>query len=169
MKNLKFLTAVAFSISLVACSSDDNNDNNNSGGIEGTYNLTEFNTSAPTDFNDDGVESTNQMNESNCYNEGELTFRSDNTFDYTVSYISVNLDGSSTCTSYEVDGTWTASNNTITATYENLEGNDTTINFARSNNGNTLTETRVLTTYPDRNNDGGAINAVGTVTLVYNK
>ena len=70
MKNLKFLAVTALAIAFGACSSDDNNDNNNSGGIAGTYNLTEFNTSAPTDFNEDGVESTNQMQEAKC---GDIT------------------------------------------------------------------------------------------------
>lgn len=86
-----------------------------------------------------------------------------------MAYISVNADGSSACTSYEVDGTWSATNNNITATYENLDGDDTVLNLARSNNGNTLTETRAVTTYPARNADGAAINAIGSVRVVYSK
>lgn len=170
MKNLRILAMVALAITFGACSSDDNSDNNNnSGGIEGTYELREFNTSVATDFDEDGTASTNQVNESDCYNDVQIALRSDNTFTYTIGYISVNTDGSDTCTSYEVDGTWTATNNTITATYENIEGNDVTVSFARTDNGNTLTETRTITTFPNRNAEGAAIQTVGSVQLVFKK
>lgn len=169
MKNLRILAMTALAITIGSCSSDDNNDNDNSGGISGTYELREFNTSSPTDFNQDGTSSTNQMSETNCYNDSKLTFRADNTFTYEVAYLSVNTDASSTCTSYEVDGTWSATNNTLTATYENLEGDDVTVNFARTDSGKTLTETRALTTFPDKNSDGGAFNRPGSVQLVFKK
>ncbi|WP_296147399.1 lipocalin family protein [uncultured Flavobacterium sp.] len=168
MKNLRILAMAALAITLGSCSSDDNSDNN-SGSIEGTYELREFNTSTATDFNRDGTSSTNQMSETECYNDAQLTFRSDNTFTYEIAYLSVNSDASSTCTSYEVDGTWTATNNTLTATYENLEGDDVVVNFARTDDGRTLTENRVLTNYPDRNADGVAINRLGNVQLVFKK
>lgn len=168
MKNLRILAMAALAITLGSCSSDDNSDNN-SGSIEGTYELREFNTSTPTDFNRDGISSTNQMSETNCYNDGQLTFRSDNTFTYEIAYLSVNSDASSSCTSYEVDGTWTATNNTLTATYENLEGNDVVVNFARTDNGRTLTESRILTSFPDRNADGVAFSRPGNVQLVFKK
>jgi len=168
MKNLRILAMAALAITLGSCSSDDNSDNN-SGSIEGTYELREFNTSAATDFNQDGTSSTNQMSETNCYNDSQLTFRSDNTFTYEIAYLSVNADASSSCTSYEVDGTWSATNNTLTATYENLEGDDVVVNFARTDDGRTLTETRTLTNYPDRNSDGGAVTRLGSVQLVFKK
>lgn len=169
MKNLRILAMAALAITLGSCSSDDNNDNNNSGSIEGTYELREFNTSATTDFNQDGTRSTNQMSETNCYNDSQITFRSDNTFTYEIAYLSVNADASSSCTSYEVDGTWTATNNTLTATYEDLEGDDVVVNFARTDNGKTLTETRAITSYPDRDADGVATTRLGSVQLVFKK
>jgi len=170
MKNLRILAMTALAITIGSCSSDDNNDNDNSGGISGTYELREFNTSSPTDFNEDGTSSTNQMSETNCYNNSKLTFRADNTFTYEVAYLSVNTaDASDTCTSYEVDGTWTATNNTLTATYEDIEGEDVTVNFARTDNGRTLTETRAISRYPNRNSDGGAIYTLGSVQLVFKK
>jgi len=170
MKNLRILAMTALAITFGACSSDDNNDdNNNSGSIEGTYELREFNTSVPTDFDEDGQTSTNQVEESSCYDDVQISLRSDNTFTYTIGYISVNPDGSDTCTEYEVDGTWSTTNNTLTATYENTEGNDVTVNFARSNNGNTLTETRAVTTFPNRNAEGSAIQTIGSVQLVFKK
>jgi len=170
MKNLKLMAVAIIAIAFGSCSSDDNNDNNNnSGGIEGTYNLTQFNTSVATDFNKDGNSSTNQMEESECYDPAQITLKADNTFKYVVAYITVNTDASSTCTAFEVDGTWTATNNTLTATYEDPSGDDVTVNFARSNNGRTLTETRAVTRFPDRDSDGGATTRLGSVQLVFEK
>jgi len=172
MKNLRLLAFAAVAIAFGSCSSDDNSDNNNnnnSGSIEGTYNLTEFNTSTPTDFDEDGTSSTNQVNESECYDDVQLTLRADNTFTYDIGYITVNnADGSDTCTDYTVNGTWRATNSTITVTYE-YNGSTETVNFARSNEGKRLTETRALTTFPNRNGDGAAINTVGSVQLVFEK
>lgn len=170
MKKGKFLAMAILAISLGACSSDDDSNNNNSGAIAGTYDLTEFNTGAATDFNEDGTESTNQMDESNCYDDRKISFNSDNTFTYEIDYILIDTNtGVAVCAQNDVTGTWTASNNTITVTYEQEDGTDVTLNFARSNNGNTLTQTTVLTTYPDRDGDGVPFNRAGSVELVFDK
>lgn len=169
MKNGKILAIAILAISMGACSDDDTS-NNDSGSIEGVYNLTEFNTSAATDYNEDGTESTNQMDESNCYNDRKIDFNSDNTFTYESDYILIDTNtGVSTCAENDVAGTWTASNNTITATYEQEDGTDVTLTFTRSNNGSTLTQTTALTTFPDRDGDGVPYNRPGSVELVFSK
>ncbi len=170
MKKGKILVFAILAIGFGACSSDDDSSNNNMGTIEGVYDLTEFNTSAPTDFDENGTASTNQMNESSCYNDRKIDFNSDNTFTYEMDYILIDTNtGVAVCAENTVTGTWTATNNVITATYEQENGTDITLNFARSNNGRTLTQTTTLTTYPDRNADGVAYNRVGSVTTVFTK
>lgn len=170
MKNLKILTFVALGISFLACSSDDDS-NNNSGAIEGTYELTAFNTSTATDFNDDGAPSTNQMSETNCYDGRKITFRADNTFTYDIDYLLVDTsNGNSSCIdNYTVNGTWSANNNTLTVVYEDEDGADVTINFARSNNGRTLVQNIAVTTFPNRNSEGVAIETIGSVQLIFDK
>ena len=42
--------------------------------------MTAFNSSIPTDLNGDGSASTNQMNETNCFNGSFITLNSNNTF-----------------------------------------------------------------------------------------
>lgn len=170
MKKVKILAMTILAISFGACSSDDDSSNNNMGSIAGRYNLTEFNTGAATDFNQDGTASTNQMDESSCYDARRIDFNSDNTFTYDMDYILIDTStGVAVCADNTVSGTWTATNSVITATYEQENGTEVTLNFVRSNNGRTLTQTTTLTTYPDRNSEGVAYNRVGSVTTVFTK
>jgi len=169
MKKGKFLALAILAVSFGACSDDDTS-NNDSGAIEGVYNLTEFNTGAATDFDENGTESTNQMDESNCYDGRKIDFNSDNTFTYEIDYILIDTNtGVAICAENDVTGTWTVANNVITITYEQEDGSDVTLNFTRSNNGRTLTQTTVLTTYPDRNAEGVPYNRAGSVELVFSK
>ena len=48
--------------------------------VVGTYLLTAFNTSIPTDLNGDGTASTNQMSETSCFNNSLFVLNSNNTF-----------------------------------------------------------------------------------------
>jgi Lipocalin-like domain len=169
MKKGKILALALLAISFGACSDDDAS-NNDSGSIEGVYDLTEFNTSVATDFNEDGTESTNQMDETNCYDTRKIDFNSDNTFTYDLDYILINTaTGEAVCTTSDVSGTWTASNNTITAVYEEEDGTEVTLTFTRSEDSDTLTQNTVLTTFPDRDAEGVAFNRVGSVELVFTK
>lgn len=170
MKKGKILVLAILALGFGACSSDDDSSNNNTGTIEGVYDLTEFNTGTPTDFDQNGTASTNQMNESSCYNGRKIDFNSDNTFTYDMDYILIDTStGVAVCAENTVTGTWTATNNTITATYQQEGGTNVTLNFVRSNNGRTLTQTTGITTYPDRNGDGVAYNRIGSVALVFSK
>lgn len=169
MKKGKILAMALVAISFGACSDDDTS-NNDSGSIEGVYDLTEFNTSVATDFDEDGTESTNQMDETNCYDTRKIDFNSDNTFTYDLDYILINTTtGEAVCTTSDVSGTWTATNNTITAVYEEVDGTEVTLTFTRSEDGDTLTQNTGLTTFPDRDADGVAFNRVGSVELVFTK
>ena len=95
--------------------------------IVGTYKLTHFNTSVPTDLNGDGVSSTNQLNETSCLNNSFLVVNTNNTFaaDSKGIEIDINVDvvtGATTQTiaCFEdppISGTWAKVGNVVTFTY----------------------------------------------------
>lgn len=165
------ICALAFAgISMVSCSSDDNNDNNGNT-IAGTYNLREFNTSNETDLNGDGTSNTNQMNETNCYNDSKIELRADQTFTYEVREVLINSAGASSCTDYQVTGIWSATgsgnNAVLTLDYENPNGEEDSLVLNKE--GNELSTTSLLTQYPVRNTDGGFSYAIGNVERVFRK
>lgn len=175
MKKFKIL-ACALAITgfgLTSCSNDDDNAVNEEAQIAGTYNLTEVRTAEPTDFNDDGTFNANQMRESDCYNDSKLILNADNTFTYHKNRIIVNTaDGTSGCTEGTFTGTWTildgsGSDAVIAATYEDNNGDETTLNLVKT--GVEIIQTDLFGTYPDRNDEGGAITTFGEVEYVYRK
>ena len=172
MKKINFiLGALVFAgLGVTSCSNDD--DSTDSGRIEGTYKLTEVNTGTDTDFDKNGVAHRNQMEETICYNDGQIKFNSDNTFSYDMKGVVVNVaNGDSACSESTVSGTWSATGTgndiIISATYENENGDD--IAFRLTKDGNELKNSIPLSTYPDRNASGGAIYTVGSVELVFKK
>jgi len=90
------------------------------GGVSGTYMLTAFNTSVPTDLNSDGTASTNQLLETNCYNNMLLTLNSNNTFVANSKGIDIVSNGTTETMSCFTDpddtGTWSLAGNTLTLT-----------------------------------------------------
>lgn len=109
-----------------------NNNNNNGGGgsnsgnsgIAGTYLLTAFNTSVPTDLNGDGTASINQMSETTCFNNSLFILNSNNTFTATGGGIDIDLSVTPnvlTCfTDPATNGTWSLNGNQLTTNY--MEG-----------------------------------------------
>jgi len=109
----------------------NNSSNNNGGGsnggntsIAGTYLLTAFNTSVPTDLNGDGTASINQMSETTCFNNSTFILNSNNTFTATGGGIDIDLSVTPnvlTCfTDPSTNGTWTLNGNQLTTSY--MEG-----------------------------------------------
>lgn len=109
----------------------NNSSNNNGGGsnggntsIAGTYLLTAFNTSVPTDLNGDGTASINQMSETTCFNNSTFILNSNNTFIATGGGIDIDLSVTPnvlTCfTDPSTNGTWTLNGNQLTTSY--MEG-----------------------------------------------
>ena len=68
---------LVLSIGFFACNDDDNNDDVS---LIGQYRLTNVNTSIATDLNNDGKESSNQVLETDCYNNFTITLMSDSTY-----------------------------------------------------------------------------------------
>lgn len=177
MKKIKFtLGAIIFAgLTLTSCSSDDNNDSgSNEVEIAGVYNLTEFNTAEPTDFNQDGTANTNQVSETNCYSGSKITLNADGSFKYQENRVLVDVaNGTSACTTpAEYLGTWVNNGGVgttamISATYSDENDNARTLTLTKE--GNKITDYRLLAQYPDRNDAGGAVYSNGEVEIIYEK
>lgn len=162
---------------LVSCSSDDDKGTvDDSKRIEGTYTLREVNTQEATDFDDDGDAHANQMEESECYDGGKITLNDDNTFSYVITGIIVDVEeNTSGCAqSFTANGTYDVdpANDTdavITLTYTNQGGETVTRELTKLGKELIWEDDNLLSTYPDRNNDGGYILRPGSTQYVFSK
>lgn len=150
MKNYNLLFSILIILFLSSCKSDDNSDVD----VVGTWNLTEYRTSVPTDYNQDGNETTDFLAETNnCYADNTLTFNSDNTAltsgSYAEIYVEIEIGTEDTliieqeCLSdddYVAD--WSQSGNTVT-----FDGFDGTLS------GNQITFIAEGDTYTDIENN----------------
>jgi len=133
--------------------------------VAGTYKLTAFNTSPPTDLNGDGTDSTNQMNEVACFNNMLLVLNTNNTYTANQKGVDLDLNNGYECFVDPDDtGTWTLVGNQLT-----LISSDTTIDpSAMTVSGNTLTATvpngTVLT-----DDNGTVVEITADITIVYTK
>ncbi len=100
MKTIKNILSLLLIITFVSCDNEavdptltpspppttngGNGGGNNGGGntttVVGSYKLTAFNSSVPTDLNNDGTSSTNQLSETSCFNNTFIIINSNNTF-----------------------------------------------------------------------------------------
>jgi hypothetical protein len=175
MKKSQFLFgALAFgALALTSCNDDDNK---NTSGIAGTYSLQEVNTQTQTDFNQDGTSSTNQKQETSCYNNGRITLNTDGTLKYVVTGVLIGAsDGSVGCkTDYEASGQWQTQtgndeNAVISAVYNDQNGDDTVITLTKIGRELSLEQNNILSNYPDRNANGEPFYRSGSVTYVFRK
>lgn len=101
--------------------------------IVGAYKLTAFNTSVPTDLNNDGTASTNQLNETSCYNNSLLVLNSNNTFTADSKGVEIDFTANTLeCfTDPDITGTWVLNGSILSLTY--VDGGTTyTDNFTVS-------------------------------------
>ena len=132
-------------------------------GAAGTYKLTAFNTTPPTDLNGDGTNSTNQMNEVNCFNNTLLILNANNTYVANSRGVDISITGAYECYTDPDDvGTWALSGNQLT-----LTSSDTSTNLFIVS-GNTLSST-----FPNGtvlNNVGGVVvELTAEITFIYTK
>ena len=120
MKTIKFSAAVLSVITLFSISScniepvDSDLLGNliNPASVAGTYRMTAFNTGIPTDLNNDGSSSTNQMLETTCFNNP------DGTFIATSKGVDISASSSITCFSDpDITGTWTLNATVLKLTF----------------------------------------------------
>ena len=141
MKKIIFSAAAA--AMLLSCNSDDNNDSTNVS-VEGTWELTKFELTEEVDLDNDGTASANLMDQTECFNNSTLVFDADNTADFNIESLDVEIqpvEGGTegeyeyvvTCEGVETNTyTYTTSNNVVTV--------DTgTLPIALTRDGNKLT------------------------------
>lgn len=152
IKNLLSIFVFISSFMFVSCEDEpvdatlvNNTNTNNTGGggntggtnVIGTYKLTAYNSSVPTDLNNDGTNSTNQLNETTCFNNMFLVLNSNHTFNADSKGIDIDLAGTGTeCfTDPDYNGSWVLNGTTLTLTYV-----DTGVTYVDNYNvsGNTL-------------------------------
>jgi lipocalin-like protein len=168
MKRIKILAALFLftAVLLTSCGDTEpldpaintSNDGGNGGGggggntgtIVGTYRMTAFNTSVPTDLNGDSSPSTNQMSETSCFNNSMLTLNSNNTFSADSRGVEISGAGTLTCyTDPVISGTWVVAGNQLAVTY--TDGGEQYTDFFTVS-GNTLKATT---------NDGEVVASIG--------
>ncbi|WP_294822896.1 hypothetical protein [uncultured Flavobacterium sp.] len=173
--NLMACTLILAGLGFTACS-DDDNDSNSESRIEGTYHLREVNTAEATDFDEDGDSNIDQTKESDCYDNGKITLRSDNTFTYVATAILVNEDdGTDGCASnVTYTGTWeivegSGTTALIAITYEDENNDDVTLTLTKQGDELIWADNNIFSAYPDRNDAGAAVYTQGSITYVYEK
>lgn len=139
------------------------------GAVAGSYLLTAFNTSVPTDLNGNGTASTNQMSETACFNNSFITLNTNNTFTADSKGIEIDLSVTpniSTCfTDPDYTGTWALNSNILTLTF--LDGT-TTVNENYTVVGNTLVNT-VNNGQIVGSSGGNPIYVTSNITIIYSK
>lgn len=68
---VKITLSIAMAFTMISC--EDQDDKITNASIEGTYKLTTFTLPAPVDYNNDGVATTDLIEESGCYDDSEIT------------------------------------------------------------------------------------------------
>lgn len=172
--NLLLCTLAIAGLGFTSCS-DDDNENNNNVSIGGTYHLDEVNTAEATDFDKDGDFNIDQTEESNCYEGGKITLNDDNSFTYVIKGILVS-DGAAGCSdSYTATGVYTTKaasnpeNALITLTYTDQSGEVVNRVFTKIGKELIWDDNTILSSYPDRDNDGIPVMTMGSVQYVYEK
>jgi hypothetical protein len=83
--------------------------------VAGTYRMTAFNTGIPTDLNNDGTTSTNQMLETTCFNNNFITINPNGTFIATSKGVDVSASATLECyTDPDITGTWVLNGTVLT-------------------------------------------------------
>ncbi|MDR6967486.1 hypothetical protein J2X31_001497 [Flavobacterium arsenatis] len=136
----KITLSIAIAFTMMAC--EDQDDEIQNAGIEGTYKLTTFTLSAPIDYNNDGVATTNLIEETGCYDASNITLLPNgsavfNIQSVDIDYIPEDENGNpATVVECYFDGPETASY-TSSTTLVTFSVGEESMSFTRT--GNTLT------------------------------
>jgi hypothetical protein len=138
------------------------------GGVAGTYILTAFNTTPPTDLNLDGTASVNQLQETICFNNSLLTLNANNTFVANSKGVDIDLPTNTlTCfTDPDESGTWSINGNQVTLTYPGTNPLET---YTFTLSGNTLTSPPEPAIVVSTTGDIFAYIPVSSAVLIYTK
>jgi hypothetical protein len=166
MNYLKLLVFASILV-LLSCNKNDDEPVAETPTPVGIYKLTAFNVSVAQDLNNDGTPSTNQMNETSCFNNSFLKLNSDNTFTYDDKGIEINSNGITEtieCYSYgQIAGTWVLSGNNIIFT--ETSGDTYSWPYNGSNVTVTINDTDIVGTDSSDN----PVYVTGNISAVYTK
>lgn len=135
MKKIIYLVLSFLTLGIVACSSDKNDGEEMMAPVVvGVYNLTEINVSTAQDVNEDGVASSNLLEELSCLN-GELTISSNGTWtldltDATITSVTGDFYGIRCGDPMSYTGSWTFSSNILnlnSSAFATFNFNETTL------------------------------------------
>lgn len=143
--SLFVLTALVFT----SCESDD--DGSSSSNIQGTWKLTAWNSVESFDLNNDGVASTNLLDEMDCYNNETIVFANNVATAISTSYADITAEivvGTTNEFNYSIDceqefssddAIFTVNGNTVTITTTEMFDGEVSENvLVATINGNTL-------------------------------
>ncbi|MFT6749086.1 MAG: hypothetical protein ACI9XR_001138 [Flavobacterium sp.] len=138
-------------------------------GIAGTYLLTAFNTSVSTDLNGDGISSSNQLNETVCFNNSILKLNANNTFTSDAKGLDIDITGTtSVLTCFEdpdFTGTWSLAGNQLSLTYMDSGQTQTDVFTVAGNNLSlTVQNGEIVGTAA-----GSPVYLTSNITIVYTK
>lgn len=138
--------------------------------ITGTYLMTAFNTTVPTDLNGDGTSSTNQMEETTCFNNNTIIIYANNTFTATAKGVDIVFDGANEViecfTDPDFSGTWSQNGNNITFTY--VDGGES-YSDTYVLNGNTISLTYNDGEVVGTTDNGEPVYLTSDLTFIYTK
>lgn len=130
MKRMKFLPGISLILMVLAFAACDNEpvdpvikpeDFLIELDVVGTYKMTAYNTSIPTDLDKDGTTSINQMDETTCFSESYIIVNEDNTFSGTIKGIRIVSDGTTKTLDCiygsDIIGTWEINDSTLILNY----------------------------------------------------
>jgi len=170
MKSFLFALLVLF---IFSCSSDDNNTPDSTPiVIEGLYTITAVNTDPATDLNFDGNTSTNQMDETDCYNNMAIAANGFGDFNGILKRIALGTEIDiitgeevvvDVCLETFAEGTYVLNGNMLTLTY--TEG-DTTVNQTYLASTNTIRITLTNQQLVTSSGDNSYENITGDITYV---
>lgn len=177
MNTFKFATSILSLIAVITFYSCDNEPIDPKVDLEagnpnvvGSYALTAYNTTIPTDLNNDRTASINQMTETQCYNNNVLTINSNNTFSVTSKGVKIaNQQTTPTIECFTdpvITGTWASSNNTVTLTYVK---SGVTVTQAYVLVGNTLSYKKSKVEIVATSSNGTPVYLTSDIEVIYSK
>lgn len=147
---------------------DLNIDDFNTSSVAGNYKLTAFNTTVPTDLNGDGTNSTNQLSETNCFDNTFLSLNADHTFVADSKGIDI-VDNALSCfEDDDLSGTWALEGNNLVLTYvDPVDGNTYADSF--SVQGSVLKHTATGGDIVGTTSTGEPVYLTSNIEFIYSK
>ncbi len=150
--------------------SDIENGQNSNFGLVGDFDLSGYIVGQAQDLDNDGEDSFNLLNESNCYGQSNITFKSNGTFEEEFTYSALNTAGTSLeCKTVTRSGTYNRNGSTLTTTH--ISGNtDVTTTYKFNTATNTISRRDNNGQYPSWNIVNSLwVTLTGAVDLKYEK